>query len=177
MKPKRTIARKSAPDTLNDNRKAMQFWADMAGATLPDRLKPLPDKPKVTRKPREPSAKLLEGAVQGQIIDYLRVRPDVVWFARMNSGVMVSEYGGRTGYTAFYKLYIKGIKPRSKGLVDIIGQLTDGTFFVIECKREGVFKATDEQNEYMDVVVGRRGVAQSLQDAIDILDGVSCAGD
>ena len=109
---------------------------------------------------------LLEGDIQGQIIEYLRheqARGRVVWFERSNGG------GGRVGarWVWFYRLYLLGKEPVSNGKADIVGMLPGGRFFALEVKQRGK-KATADQREYLDAVAAGGGIAatvRSFQDA------------
>ena len=109
---------------------------------------------------------LLEGDIQGQIIDYLRheqARGRVIWFERSNGG------GGRVGarWVWFYRLYLLGKEPVSNGKADIVGMLPGGRFFALEVKQRGK-KATADQREYLDAVAAGGGIAatvRSFQDA------------
>ena len=109
---------------------------------------------------------LLEGDIQGQIIDYLRheqARGRVIWFERSNGG------GGRVGarWVWFYRLYLRGKEPVSNGKADIVGMLPGGRFFALEVKQRGK-KATADQREYLDSVAGGGGITatvRSFQDA------------
>ena len=105
-----------------------------------------------------------------EVFAVLRSHPDVAWFARMNSGASTDD----DRYVTFYRLYIPQQRVATKGISDYIGQLYDGTFFAIECKRRGVTKATEAQQAYLDAVRrngGLAGVAQSGDDAVGILAG------
>ena len=109
---------------------------------------------------------LLEGDIQGQIIDYLRheqARGRVIWFERSNGG------GGRVGarWVWFYRLYLLGKEPVSNGKADIVGMLPGGRFFALEVKQRGK-KATADQREYLEAVASGGGIAatvRSFQDA------------
>lgn len=109
---------------------------------------------------------LLEGDIQGQIIEYLRheqARGRVVWFERSNGG------GGRVGarWVWFYRLYLLGKEPVSNGKADIVGMLPGGRFFALEVKQRGK-RATADQREYLEAVAGGGGIAatvRSFQDA------------
>ena len=164
---KRPAVKPSIRDTLKANENAMNYWADAFGKPRVDYgIAEKQTRRRAADPRRSVNGGLLESAVQSQIIEYLRVHPRVKWFARINSCAAVGAGGG---HVTFYRLYMKGLKPRTDGITDIIGQTDNGCLFVIECKREGVFKATDEQNEFMGCVVGVRGVAQSLGDAETIV--------
>lgn len=109
---------------------------------------------------------LLEGDIQGQIIEYLRheqARGRVVWFERSNGG------GGRVAgrWVWFYRLFLLGKEPVSTGKADITGMLDGGRFFALEVKQRGK-KATTDQREYLEAVASGGGIAatvRSFQDA------------
>ena len=93
---------------------------------------------------------LFEDAVLSQIIEYLRheqARGRVVWF---------------------YRLYLLGKKPVSKGKADLTGMLDGGRFFALEVKRPKRGRASSDQREYLAVVASGGGIAatvRSFQDA------------
>lgn len=115
---------------------------------------------------------LLEGDIQGQIIDYLRheqSRGRVVWFERSNGG------GGRVGarWVWFYRLYLLGKEPVSNGKADIVGMLPGGRFFALEVKRRDE-KPTKEQLDYLAAVREGGGIAavvRNFNDAKNVLFG------
>lgn len=78
-------------------------------------------------------AALRERDVLTSCLLLLDVHPAVAWSARMNSGAMTVE--GKSG-----KRYVKFA---FTGCSDIIGQMADGRFLAIECKRPGGWP-TDE---------------------------------
>lgn len=99
---------------------------------------------------------------------FLRTHPRVAWFMRINSGA-VSD-GDR--HVVFYRLYMRGIGVRSKGMADYLGQLDDGRMFLLECKRPGLRKATPEQQELLEFCRwhgGRAAVVQSVDDVAEVL--------
>lgn len=110
---------------------------------------------------------LFEDAVLSQIIEYLRheqARGRVVWFERSNSG----GGGGRDRWVWFYRLYLLGKKPVSKGKADLTGMLDGGRFFALEVKRPQRGRASSEQREYLAAVASGGGIAAtvlSFQDA------------
>ena len=157
-------------ETIAKNQQALDYYATLTGK--PRLVLNAPPEPK-PRAPRQPSDKPLEAAVQAAVIDLLRQHPLVAWFLRVNSGVAVaSNAQGEARYTAFYRLYVRGMKPTSSGLSDLVGQLTDGRLFLMECKRAGVRRGTEEQEGLIALVRGCGGVAgivQSVDDAVELL--------
>lgn len=86
-----------------------------------------------------------ERDVLSAVLDYLKVCPRVAWFARMNSGGMTDKNG-------------QYVKFAFTGCSDIIGQLKDGRFLAIECKRPGK-NATPDQWQFLCNVNRANGVA------------------
>lgn len=85
-----------------------------------------------------------ERDVLSAILGYMPLCKRVAWAARMNTGGMQNAAGQ---YVAF----------GFPGLSDIIGQLTDGRFLAIECKRPGK-TATAEQWQFLCNVNRNNGV-------------------
>lgn len=83
----------------------------------------------------------------------------VAWACRMNSGaVRIDER-----FVRFHTM---------PGMSDIIGQMMDGRFLALECKRHGKHP-TPDQARFLALVRGSGGVAAcvtSAQDTIDVLD-------
>jgi len=86
----------------------------------------------------------LERDVLSAVLEFLPLCKNVAWFARMNVGAMRNETGQyvRFGFT---------------GCSDIIGQMRDGRFLAIECKRPGK-NATPEQWQFLCTVNRNGGV-------------------
>lgn len=155
-------------DTIARNQASMDLYAAMADKPRVMLTAPPPPKPRTLRKPSSPQ--FLESHTMAEVFDLLRNHPDVAWFARMNSGANIDD----DRYITFYRLYIQASTVKTKGISDYIGQLYTGRFFAIECKRRGVTKATEAQQQYLDAVRrggGLSGVAQSAADALNILAG------
>ena len=97
-----------------------------------------------------------ESHIVKSCLAYLNAHPRVAWAVRMNTGAFVipGEHKSRFFRAAF------------KGCSDIIGQLKDGRFMAVECKRPGK-RATDEQAAFL-ATVNRHGglgvVATSIED-------------
>lgn len=93
-----------------------------------------------------PSATIPERDVLAAVLSYLATQPRrVTWFSRMNVGGMHNEAGQfvRFGFP---------------GCSDIIGQMADGRFLAIECKRRGKLPTLD-QWEFLSKVTRGNGVA------------------
>jgi hypothetical protein len=121
-------------------------------------------KPRAPAKPRTEKPTALEEDVSAAVLAYLRQHPRVAWFMRINSGA--AKEGDR--YIAFYRLYLPGVRVRSEGVSDYLGQLKNGRTFLMECKREGKRRGTHEQEELIAACVaggGVAGIVQSIEDA------------
>jgi hypothetical protein len=157
--------RPSLRETIARNQQSMDLYAALSDRPRVELTAPPPPKPRALRKP---SASGTEADVMRAVHDLLRRHRRVAWFMRLNSGA-VSD-GDR--YMVFYRLYLRNTPPRTKGASDYLGQLTDGRIFLVECKRPGVHKATEEQQDLISSCVaagGVAGVAQSVEDVIALL--------
>jgi FKBP-type peptidyl-prolyl cis-trans isomerase (trigger factor) len=157
--------RPSLRDTIARNQQSMDLYAALSNKPRVELTAPPPPKPRTIRKP---SASGTEADVMRAVHDLLRRHRRVAWFMRLNSGA-VSD-GDRV--TVFYRLYMRGMPVRTKGASDYLGQLTDGRMFLVECKRPGVHKATEEQQDLISACVaagGVAGIAQSVEDVIALL--------
>lgn len=88
--------------------------------------------------------------------------PRVAWVERMNSGVM--QQGGRWVRFGFV------------GCPDIIGQMRDGRFLAVECKRVGK-DATEKQLEFLGRVYRNHGLAFVARSAADARNALNEYGD
>jgi hypothetical protein len=93
-----------------------------------------------------------EAQILSSVLEYLAWNPRVAWAARINSGAVINPEGQ---YVPFYRL----LKIPKATMPDIIGQLTDGRFFGIECKRHGMYP-TPAQNVFLQTVIENRGLAR-----------------
>jgi len=100
-------------------------------------------KPKVTRGKRMAGVGKLESEVQREIIAYLLRHPSVVMVERINSGAV---YGAGDNFIRFHHLMLpaafKSVKMR---VVDLNVMMFDGKRMVIEVKREGWKKPSDQR--------------------------------
>ena len=117
-----------------------------------------------------------ESDLQGQILDYLaheQARGRVVWYCRVNGG------GTRLKgiWVWFYRLYLAGRKPISKGKADIEGMLPGGRYFALEVKKPGEV-ATPEQVAFLAAVAAAGGIAATVRhyDEVKAVFGGSDAG-
>lgn len=155
MKPKRPL---SFRESITENHKAMDFWADMHGKPRTEKLIELA--PKRERAAPKPTEGAKEADVLSAVLALLHLHPSVGWCRRMNVGAV--EAGDRY------------IKFGFVGCSDIIGQMKDGRFLAIEVKREKGGKASDAQLKFIYAVQkygGVAGVAHSVDDALRILEG------
>ena len=106
-----------------------------------------------------------EAQVQKTVLSYLRHHPRVAWCHRMNTGAVTVPATETTK-----KRFIRFAFP---GCSDIIGQLRDGRFLAVECKRPvGRWPVTSEQAAFIEAVNGAGGVAgvvRSVEDAEALL--------
>ena len=109
----------------------------------------------------------MESELQSAIIHYLRneqLRGRVVWFARNNGGGTFDRTGR---WLWFYRLFLPGSKPASKGMSDIHGMLKNGRYFALECKRAGE-KATESQQYFLAAVRAGGGIASVVRGYEDV---------
>lgn len=105
---------------------------------------------------------MTEKDIQTDIMNMLWTHPRVAHCWVTTTGTMKSSRG------KFYKIGYPGIS-------DIIGQMKgSGKLLAIEVKTD-IGKLSDEQAEFLDIVTkagGVAGVARSVPEAIEILEGV-----
>ncbi len=122
--------------------------------------KALPMPEKRVRKPADPNAPPLERDVLKAVLRYLSHHPKVAWCARINAGG--TSFSDGHGGEHFVRFNYK------RGISDIIGQMKDGRFIAVECKREGE-ELMDHQRDFLNEVLQNNGiafVARSVDDAI-----------
>lgn len=113
--------------------------------------------PKKARSFRLTAPRVLESALQAQIITWLRVEQAqgrVSWFCRINGGL--ARYGKCT--VRNYHLHLPGQASSGKGYPDLHGMLCDGRYFALEVKQPGE-TATPEQAAFLQAVQRDRGIA------------------
>ena len=100
-----------------------------------------------------------ESDVQAAVLQALRHCDKVAWYERINTGGMVNPNGQyvRFGF---------------KGCADILGQMTDGRFLAIECKRPGQVP-TEEQQAFLGRVQRAGGVAFVAWSVDDVAKGLA----
>jgi hypothetical protein len=84
------------------------------------------------------------------VLKYLRLRTDVAWVERLNSGA------GQLSFTDGAKS--QWMRFAWRGAPDLIGQLTDGRILCVEVKRPSG-KLRPDQHAFLDVVRKQGGVA------------------
>lgn len=155
-------------ETIAKNQQSMDLYAALSGKPRVElAMPPEPVKRAAHAKPAEPRG--TEADVMKAVHAFLRVHPRVAWFMRINSGA-VSD-GDR--HVVFYRLWMRGLGVRSKGMADYLGQLDDGRLFLLECKRPGLRKATPEQQELLEFCRWHGGLAavvQSVEDVAEVLE-------
>ena len=158
-------------ETITRNQATMDLYAALSGKPRVELTMP-PEPVKRAKRPTAAGAAAeprgTEADVMKAVHAYLRVHPRVAWFMRINSGA-VSD-GDR--HVVFYRLWMRGLGVRSKGMADYLGQLDDGRLFLLECKRPGLRKATQEQQELLEWCRwhgGRAAVVQSVEDVAEVL--------
>lgn len=101
-----------------------------------------------------------ESQVLRSVLQLLSLHKAVAWAGRINSGaVFLTGEGGSSRYVRFNGM---------AGISDIIGQLVDGRFLAIECKRKGQ-KPTELQQGFLDQVARHGGVAFCARSADDVV--------
>jgi len=161
-----TRGRETLREKMLRNQATMDLYAAMNNK--PRVLLDIPPEP-AKRGPRKASGQPTEADVMRAVHDLLRVHPRVSWFMRLNSGAV--QDGDR--YTVFYRLYLRGKPGRTKGASDYLGQLIDGRIFLLECKRPGVKRGTEEQQELIDACLadgGIAGIVQSVDDVVTLIE-------
>ena len=121
--------------------------------------------------PRRAALSATEAQVQRAVLGYLAAHPAVAWAHRMNTGVATVPETEKTRR--------RFIRFAFKGCSDIIGQLCDGRFLAVECKRPAGGIVTDDQMAFIERVRGANGVAgvvRSVEDAHELLSASREAG-
>jgi hypothetical protein len=96
-----------------------------------------------------------ETDIQASILQALSVHPSVAWAHRMNAGAGKLTYpGGKAS---------RFIRFGFPGMPDIVGQLKDGRFLGIECKRPSG-KVSPEQQAFIEKSAKYHGVAFVARD-------------
>jgi hypothetical protein len=110
-----------------------------------------------------------EAQIQDAILRLLAIHPDVAWAKRFNTGSHVVE-----GTTKAGRKTRRFIRYAFLGCSDILGQLADGRFLAIECKRRGN-KPTDEQSAFLETVNAAGGLALVARSTDDVTVALAVA--
>ena len=110
------------------------------------------------------SLSVRESAVVAACLELLAYRGCFVW--RQNQGVMAATYKGKSRVIRF-----AGVT----GIADIIGMTPAGQFIAVECKA-GRNKATKEQEEFLERVRQRGGVAFLVYSSDQLLKELKAIG-
>jgi hypothetical protein len=143
--------------TIEANRQSLTFMAKLAGNEPPkfhdDLLKS-----KRERKTAVPSNHPTEAEVLKTILNYLRLRKEVAWVCRINSGTFAEDD--------------RFISSNSqKGMSDILGMRVGGKLFAIEVKSHSG-RLMQHQDDFLCLILaggGLAGVARGISDVNKIL--------
>ncbi len=93
------------------------------------------------------------------VLKYLRLRKDVAWVERLNSGAGQLQFadGGASRWMRF----------AWRGAPDLIGQLTDGRILCVECKRPSG-RLRPDQEAFLNTVRCQGGVAFVARSVDDV---------
>jgi hypothetical protein len=155
MKPRKP--RLTLRQTIEANRLALTFMAKLAGNEPPTFHEDLL-KPKRERKAADPSVYPSEAEILKTILKYLRLRKEVAWVCRINSGTFAEDD--------------RFISSNSqKGMSDILGMMVGGQLFAIEVKSHSG-RLMQHQDDFLCLILkggGLAGVCRSVEDANRIL--------
>lgn len=150
----RNTKRLTIRETIERNQAQLAGMAILAGKPPPIfkvELKP--------KQIRTPSAAPTESQILKSILKYLKVRKEVAWAGRFNSGMFAEDD--------------RFIQANSvKGCSDIIGQLTNGKILCLEVKSKSG-RVAPHQQEFIDRVNANQGIAaivRNIEDVQIILD-------
>lgn len=114
-----------------------------------------PDMPAATRKPRKLRGCRPEREVIKEVGSALKHHPRVAWARRMNSGALRDDRGQLVRFGAM-------------GMLDYIGQLTNGLLLAVECKAEDGRLST-AQESFLRMIQANGGVAFVARGAEDVM--------
>jgi hypothetical protein len=149
MKPRKTLR-----ETLLENRKAEQSWANAFGTTLRDDLEAIADKRSNSKRMTDDDR---EETVMREVSALLAHHPKVLFAIRQNSGMSQNASG-----TPIW--FYRWVRSRTKMRVtDFWGLLTDKRMFALEAKNR-LWKAPSgerefEQQEFLTTIREAGGVA------------------
>ena len=99
-----------------------------------------------------------ESAILAAVKQALDMHPAVAWVARMNSGVVMVGDGAKK----------RPFRAAFVGCSDLLGQMADGRFLAVECKRVNAYP-TPEQAAFMARVIRHGGVAFVARGVDDVI--------
>lgn len=157
----RRIVRKDLRQTIEDNQRALDYYALMTGEARIDLKVPA----KRQQAPRKPSGNPTEAQIQKAVLAFLQRHPKVEMAWRVNSGTFVEQ--NRDGSLRYIRANTQ------RGMADIMGVLRDGRTIALEVKSL-TGKVQPHQQEFLDRIRGAGGVAgvvRSVEDAVALLVG------
>ncbi len=164
-----TRFRRTMRSQIEEAKAGNDFYADLAGKPRLDYSGTLKPKRERALTVRDATAPPLERDVLKAVWKLLSQHPKVAWCTRINSGSLMADFG--TGGIHPMRLNYK------RGISDLIGQMKDGRFLAVECKREGA-SLMDHQRDFLNEVRKHHGVAfvaRSVEDAERGLSGADQA--
>lgn len=157
---KRRAGRKSLREQLQENQRAMDYYALVTGKPRIDIGVP----EKRERAAPKPSGIPTEAEVLKAVMALVKRHPKVEMAWRQNSGTFQEH--NQDGSTRYIRANT------AKGMSDIAGVLKDGRSLFIEVKRPGG-QLMPHQKEFLDRVKAAgavAGVARSVEDALALLE-------
>jgi len=164
VKPRKTLR-----ETLLENRKAEQSWANAFGTTLRDDLETIADKRSNSKRMADDDR---EESVMREVSALLAHHPKVLFAVRQNSGMSQNASGTPIW---FYRWARSRTKMR---VTDFWGLLTDGRMFALEAKNR-LWKAPSGEREWeqkaflyaISCAGGVSGFVTSAEQAQRIIEG------
>lgn len=137
--------RPSLRDQQRQNKLNMELYRT-SPEQHPDIVKLFADvKPKQLRAKPGADGRKLESEVQAEVITWLLTCEHVALVERINSGAVYGTEGQFIRFHTIYKPKYINLPPMR--VVDLSVTLTDATRMVIECKREGWSKPSDQREQ------------------------------
>ena len=139
---------KSLRQTVEANNAADRYYAAMAGKKPQAQTILAPKRARTITT--HSTAPPFERDVLKAVWKYLASHKRIAWITRINSGAIMADFGA------------SGIHPLrlnyKRGMSDLVGQMKDGRFLAVECKREGA-ELMDHQRDFLNEVLANNGVA------------------
>lgn len=148
------------------------LWDSDRGAAGSERASGVqqPETVAVAKRTRTKPAAPLEQDVLSATFRTLLKLPQIAWVGRFNSGAMQTQYKGKKGFYRFNTL------PKGLSMSDLAGQLRDGRFFALECKRPGWKKPSDDREQAQAAFLARvnenGGIGRFFTSVEEALDAV-----